>query len=465
MQFTVFVDFAEHLAPCSTGGVQDDRIKVIELLHYLAGSIALRNSNNLLILNGRGDLVDDLVTAHIKHIHLLQPAGEEKKKFLNAATAFYDKAAFEAGLELEGVAGLSQNTPNRGIERLLRASHRIGRCITGKEISAQKDADVRTLSEGTLIALDTSRVLGVDLVGKNIETPARIMDALGRQLLHGVRTMPANIILAGAPATGKTDIAIRAAYNAQCSAYRMLSPKDSLVGSTERKARLQQQALKDWSPNVAVTDELTESLPMRRGEFNGDSGASEAVTAELLNHLSDETRRGRNLFIGTTNRMEAIGEAMRSRFVVIPVLQPLKEDLPQIIATLAKRITPDCDVSADDHKVIEAADIFYLKGANPRYIHGSLCSGMQFCEADVIDPDLVLFAANDFCSPADRLSSEYADLVAIRFCTSRSFLPWNGRADYSFPEYLRGLVSESTRDVDYSALDRRITELKPYVDV
>jgi hypothetical protein len=204
---------------------------------------------------------------------------------------------------------------------------------------------------------------------------------------------------------------------------------------------------------------------MSRGMPNGDSGASDAVIAELLNHLSDETRRGKNLFIGTTNRIESIGEAMRSRFVIIPVLQPLKEDFPQIIAALAKRIAPDCDVHAYDQQVIEAADIFYLKGANPRYIHGALCNAMQFCEAHMIDPDLVLFAANDFCTPADRLSSEFADLVAIKFCTSRSFLPWTGQTNYKLPEYLRGLVSESTGEVNYSALDRRIAELKPYVDV
>lgn len=465
IQFAVFVDFTEHLAPCSSNGVADDRIKVIELLHYLAGSIAVRSSGNVLILNGRADLVDDLVTGHIKHVHLLQPTCEQKEIFLSAALTLYDKAAFEEGLGTAGVAGLSQNTPNRGLERLLRASHRTGRRVTAKEVSAQKDADVRSLSEGTLIALDVSRVVGVDLVGTNIETPASIMDNLGRQLLRGAPTMPANIVLAGAPSTGKTDLALRAAYNAQCSAYRMLSPKDSLVGSTERKARLQQQALKDWSPNVAVCDELTEALPMRRGGFNGDSGASDAVSAEILSNLSDETRRGRNLFIGTTNRIESIGEAMRSRFVIIPVLQPLKEDLPLIIASLAKRIKPECDIRADDQKVLEASEMFYLKGASPRYIHGALCNAMQSTATDTVDANLVLFAANDFCTPADRASSEYADLVAIRFCTSRSFLPWTGKPNYRFPEYLRGVVSESTGELDFSALDRRIAELRPYVDV
>ena len=465
IQFAVFIDFAEHLAPCATNGVTDDRIKAIELLHYLAGSIGLRNSGNILILNGRADLVDDLVTAHIRHIHLLQPTGEEKQKFLAAAMRLYDKARFEDGLEPEGVAALSQNTPNRGLEGLLRASHRTGRRLTGKEISSQKDADVRSLSEGTLIALDVGRIVGIDLAGTNIETPARIMDALGRQLLHGAATMPANILLCGAPSTGKTDLALRSAHNAQCSAFRLLSPKDSLVGSTERKARLQQQALKDWSPNVAVCDELTEALPMRRGGINLDSGTSDAVIAEMLNHLSDETRRGRNLFIGTTNRTESIGEAMRSRFVIIPVIQPLKEDLPLIIASLARRIKPDCDIRADDEKVIEAADMFHLKGASPRYIHGALCNAMQSVESDVIDADLVLSAADDFCIPADRSSSEYADLVAIRFCTSRSFLPWTGKPSYRFPEYVRGLVSGSTGELDYAALERRIAELKPYVDV
>jgi hypothetical protein len=120
------------------------------------------------------------------------------------------------------------------------------------------------------------------------------------------------------------------------------------VGETERKARLQQTALREWVPNIAFADEITEMLPLERSDFDGDSGASRAVMAALLTSLSDETRRGKSLLIATTNCPWRMGAAMRSRFVVLPVLHPLKEDYASIVVATAPRIAPQTELDAAD---------------------------------------------------------------------------------------------------------------------
>lgn len=468
MRFAVCFEFTDHFAPCGIPGSQpDSQLVIIELVHIMSQSLSLRNTGNLLLFHGRLDLIDQLVRSAPKSIRLPQPSKEEKQEFIAAALELYDEALFEDGLTVEGVVSLTVNTPNRGLENLLRASHRAARALTAKDIAEQKNRDVEQLSEGTLLPLDTSRARGVRLVGQNIEVPQKFMRQLAVRLYRGDASTPANVLAAGAPATGKTDLVLQLAEQAQCPAYQMVSPKGGIVGETERKARLQQQALREWVPAVAFCDEITEALPLERGEFNGDSGASKAVTAELLASLSDESRRGRSLFIAATNRVWAMGAAMRSRFIVIPVLSPLREDFASIIVATADRITPGCNIRADDNRVLEAGEIFYTKGANPRHIRSALSNAVVITEKETIDPDLILFAARDLCSMCDRASSIYADLQAIRFCTSKSFLPWgNGPADkYSFPEYLKGIVNEANGDVDGSALERRIEELRPYVNV
>lgn len=467
MRFAICLEFCEHLTPLLTNGTQTDaQMIVTELVHLTSQSLALRDSGNLIVFHGRNGLIDELVCTALHHIHLLQPNETEKAAFVEMALALYSDATFEDGLSPEAIVSLTVNTPNRGTENLIRASHRCKRSLTANEICEQKNRDVVELSEGTLRPLDTTGVQNIHLVGKNVEKPQSILLRLADCLLRGDISMPSNIILSGAPGTAKTDLAKLVAYTGKSPAYEMISPKGSLVGETERKARLQQQALKEWTPSVAFCDEISEALPLERSEFDGDSGASRAVAATLLSALSDESRRGKSLLIATTNRPWAMGAAMRSRFTVIPVLFPLKEDFPSIIVATAKRIGPSSQIHTTDDAIVEAANIFYQKGANPRHIRSALSNALLLSGKTEFEPQTALFAAHDLCASTDFGSTIYADLWAIKCCTSRSFLPWSDEPNqYSFPEYLKDVVNEQTGEINETALNNRITELKPSANV
>jgi ATPase family associated with various cellular activities (AAA) len=471
MRFAFVFQFAEHLAPGASGGLAngtqtDQQVVAIELAHITAQSLALRASGNLVMFFGRESLTDDLVRAALFNVHLPQPGFEEKLEFLGAASALYPGASFEAGLTPETVARLTANTPNRGLEALIRASDRSGREVKARELSEQKNRDVEEISEGTLLPLETSRIENLQLYGVNIAKPQQVLAQLSTALLRGIRSMPKNVLLAGAPGTAKTDLAIFTAHNGKAAAYQLISPKGSLVGETERKARLQQRALDEWTPNIGFIDEITEALPLERSEFDGDSGASRAVFGALLTSLSDESRRGRSLLISTTNRPWAMGAAMRSRFDVIPVLQPLKEDYAGIVLTTARRIAPVPDVEMTDARVREAADIFFQKGANPRHICAALSNALLLNGHESFTPEIILFAAHDLCASTDQPSAIYADLWAIKLCTSRAFLPWNDKLSaYPFPAYLQGVIDPKTGDVRESELNKRIEEYRPHANV
>lgn len=465
LRFIFVIEFSEHLMPSLVNGTQtDNQLIAAELSHITGQSLALRSSGNFVVFHGREGLMDELVCGALRHVRLPQPDEQEKRAFLDAALTLYTAASFEEELSPHGIAHLTVNTPNRGLEALLRASHRSGRAISAKELTEQKNRDVEALSEQTLTPLETGRAAGLKLFGTNIKRPQQILKRMADALLAGDPAMPANVLLAGAPGTAKTDLAILTAYQGKAAAYQMLSPKGGLVGETERKARLQQMALKEWNPNVAFCDEITESLPLERSDFDGDSGASRAVTAALLTALSDESRRGRSLLIATTNRPWAMGAAMRSRFTIIPVLQPLPHDYPGIVVATAQRIVSDLTLDAADRKIVQSGSIFYEKGANPRHIRAALSNALLLEGA--LTPDTILFAAHDLCAATDMTSAIYADLWAIRCCSSKSFLPWsNDIGSYPFPLYLKEVVDAKTGGIHEEALNKKIEELRPYANV
>lgn len=468
MRVGMCFEFTEHFAPCvAPGGQAEVQLVISEHIHILSQSLALRTSGNRLFFHGRLQHIDELVAGHIKKIRIPQPDKEEKAEFLKTALDIYPNARFENGIDADGVLALTTHTPNRGIENLLRASDRSGRPLTAAEIAEQKNLDVKELSEGTLRPLDTRRVHDVNLVGRNVEVPRAILHRWARMLLKNDQMTPANVLLAGGPASGKTDLTLEVAFLAQCPAYQMLSPKDGIVGGTERKARQQQDALKEWQPCVAAIDELTETFPVDRGGFNGDSGASLAVIAELLTGLSDQTRCGRSVILATTNRVSSIGPALLTRFVVLPVLFPLKQDFPSIIAEIARKLLSGITFDPSDQKLKKAGDIFYSKGAGPRHIRTALTNVATTVDGLTDGGEIALLAAGDLIPTHNFLSVVYADLQAIRHCTSKRLLPWDGDNvhTYTFPDYLSGIVDPATGDIDLSAIDRRIKELEPYSNV
>ncbi|MBX3291556.1 MAG: AAA family ATPase [Acidobacteria bacterium] len=467
LRFAFCLEFAEHMIPALNNGTQtDNQLVAIELAHITGQSLALRKSGNLIIFHAREGLVDPLVCSTLHPIRLTQPNFSEKFAFISKATEIYPNARFDPNLTKEGVAYLTANTPNRSLESLIRASYRGGKLITTKELTHQKNRDVEEMSESTLLPLDTDRVADLRLFGRNVNKPRTILEELGNALLRRERTMPANILLAGAPATAKTDLALMVARIGNVPAYQMLSPKGGIVGETERKARLQQIALKEWSPNIAFIDEITEAFPLERNDFDGDSGASRAVMASLLTALSDESRRGESLLIATTNCPWRMGAAMRSRFIVIPVLQSLKEDYPGIITVTAARISPDFEATEDDENVIRAAEIFYTKGANPRHIRGCLSNIMMLAGTSVLSSELILQAAYDFCATTDLHSAIYADLWAIQSCTSKSFLPWSDSLDeYPIPQYLSDVIDPVNGEVNYRVLNEKIEQYRKHANL
>lgn len=469
------LDFGEDIFPSGDDrGHQNDWVlQLNELLALIGGEYLRRRQRFLLVVCGIPERMDRRVVGCFQTVALPQPEREEKLIFLQTLLGLphLANARLEAGLTPAMVANLAARTPNQGLEEAMLESARTGRPITSARIIERKRADVVTLSDGTLTMLDTERVRGIRLAGRTVERPYKLLMTWAQGLRNGDPQTPMNVLLAGAPSTAKTDLALQAAFQSQTPTYQLHSPKAPFVGQSEMRARLQQRVFQQMWPAFGFVDEITEAMPMQRGSQNLDSGATDAVAAEMLNALADGSRAGKTLLIATTNCPWRVGSAMASRFIYLPVLQAVEEDYPAIVCAIASRLLPEPDWDPEDASVRHAAAVFFRKGASPRVIRSIISS--KLATSPTLRPTELLLRASADCAPQhprDRAGSEYADLYALSVCSDFAMLPWHGCiSDYPIPPYLREIVTDQVGPdeghIDRERLAHRLEELRPHVNV
>lgn len=460
MKFLFVFEFTSDIMPNAT---TVNQLVARELIYNLVCSRPFLDNGNMFILSDVTEgKIDSQVQGLIYHLFLPYPNFEEKLEFVKGLHRQYPNAQYSPELDDQQIANLSSSTPNRGLDLVFRASHISGCPIEVRGLIEQKSKDVQTISEETISMLDTTRIKEVALKGENIRVPMEFLRKQANGLRSRDKSIPTNILLLGAPGTGKTDMAILTAHWAAVPIYQLNSPKAGIVGETERRATLQTRIFASTTPSLGFIDEITEAMPMQR-THNLDSGASDSVMQALLNTLSDNSREGQSMLIATTNCGYKMGAAMRDRFVVVPVIMPAIEDFPEIICSIAKQIS-GVSINPQDNYIQQAAKEFYDKHIMPRRIRAAL---KLVCQQDGLIPKAILDAAND-ANPLDEaswLAAVYADLSAISLTVSKRLLPWYGREDsYPFPDYIKEILDENM-EVDPVKLNKELNRLQPYVNV
>lgn len=460
MKFLFLFEFTSHIMPNAT---TENQLAAREWIYKLVYSRPFLDNGNMFILSDVTEgKIDSQIQGFIYHLFLPYPNYEEKLEFIKGLHRQYPNAQYSPELDDQQIANLSSSTPNRGLDLVFRASHISGCPIEVKGLIEQKSKDVQTISEETISMLDTTRIKEVALKGENVRVPMEFLRKQANGLRSRDKSIPTNILLLGAPGTGKTDMAILTAYWAAVPIYQLNSPKAGIVGETERRATLQTRIFASTTPSLGFIDEITEAMPMQR-THNLDSGASDSVMQALLNTLSDNSREGLSMLIATSNCGNKMGAAMRDRFVVVPVIMPAIEDFPEIICSIAKQIS-GVSINPQDNYIQQAAKEFYDKHIMPRRIRAAL---KLVCQQDGLTPKAILDAAKD-ANPLDEaswLAAVFSDLEAISLTVSKNLLPWHGHEDsYPFPDYIKQVLDENM-ELDPVKLNRELNRLRPYVNV
>lgn len=461
-RFIIGFNFPEHLFP------EDQKPSVLqkvslELAHELINSLALRKSECLIILKEERECsVNQLLRNQVPVVRIPSANSEERRLLLRSLKIKYPN--FKTILTDEELVAMSRNMLNRSVEKIFYASSKYGSEITPSLLSEENRNDILRQSEGTLSPVDMTRVVN-RLAGRTIEPVLNILDKVADDLKMGRKTLR-NVILAGAPSTGKTALATYVAQKSGMQAFTVNSVKNSLVGESERRLDVLLNLAREMG-GIYIIDEIDSLFNFDRNQQNMDSGVSNALSAKFLSFFSDESLAGKAMFIGTTNRPDAISDAMRSRFSIIPVISPLREDMPEILGHVCKGLDPTFDMNKDELR--NAAWRYFDAGASIREIRESLVASQLILGAG-LSANVITHSASAVIPDTARESYIYADLMAVKNSKSASFLPfWDNSTNspnlnFPYPSHLKEVLDDHLY-IDQFKLNRKLKELKPYANV
>ena len=470
LRFLILIEFSEHLLPQLNNGTHtQEQIMAIELALRLSNSLGFRKSQNYTILSeARPGLMESLIYQNMDSVTISQPGIPEKLDFIKALKNRYTNAKVEELLTDDVIANLSSGTPNRSLESIFLTSEKTKEEITPKKLFSRKQADIISLSEGTLEAIDHERVKGIKIVGSTIQKPMQILNRIANGLKEGNKNIPRNIILCGSPSGGKTVLTLLAAANASVPAFNLVNPKSQWVGESERRTKVMLNLLRELG-GLGLIDEVELQLPMNRNQNSSDSGVTQNLIGQLQSFLADTSLAGKVCLVGTSNRPNAISEAMRQRWIVLPVLMPLEQDYPEIILSIAESLNPDIYIELGNPRLLAASERFSRASAAPREIREALVAS-QAVLSNALSIEHIEFASHDIIPNNNRIASIFSDYVALSYCRNNSFLPWwNDEknlpdSDYPFPGYIRNILSDDL-SIDHQKLSKLIAELEPYANV
>lgn len=470
LRFLILIEFSEHLLPQLNNGTHtQEQIMAIELALRLSNSLGFRKSQNYTILSeARPGLMESLIYQNMDSVTISQPVIPEKLDFIKALKNRYTKAKVEELLTDDVIANLSSGTPNRSLEAIFMTSEKTNEEITPKKLFSRKQADIISLSEGTLEAIDHDRIRGIKIVGTTIRKPMQILNRIANGLKEGNKNIPRNIILCGSPSGGKTVLTLIAAANASVPAFNLLSPKSQWVGESERRTKVMLNLLRELG-GLGLIDEVELQLPMNRNQSSSDSGVTQNLIGQLQSFLADTSLAGKVCLVGTSNRPNAISEAMRQRWIVLPVLMPLEQDYPEIILSIAESLNPEISIELCNPRLLAASERFSRAGAAPREIREALVSS-QAVLPNALSIEHIEFASYDISPNNNSIASIFSDYVALSYCRNNSFLPWWDDEknlpdpEFPFPGYIKEILTEDL-SIDHQKLSKRITELEPYANV
>lgn len=150
-----------------------------------------------------------------------------------------------------------------------------------------------------------------------------------------------NILMAGAPGTGKSVIANALAYELgyKCVQWSPALTQSKWVGETEQ----QLQKVLNWVeanlPCALFVDEIDVAMTSRDGGAIDTSGVGSKMLSILMPWLEQDHVKGQLLFIAATNRPDNIDAALKRRLqTILPVLPPSSpEERAQVIANILMR--------------------------------------------------------------------------------------------------------------------------------
>jgi ATP-dependent 26S proteasome regulatory subunit len=460
----LIIDFTSFLIPNGTSDMlHPDTTRMVENLVRVAQDDELRKLNSFLIGICYSREIHDLVRRNWCIIDLPLPVEADRQAYYELLVGGDHFAPLEAGIGFPEFLSLSRGCRLRDIENVMRQAYAEGRRVARDDFNAVREATLNALVGDHLVVrqpsgLTFNEIAGMDALRHFISSIATVVKA-GK---HGLA--PGGILLQGPPGTGKTFVvdAIAATFGYTILEWR--SMKSMWLGQSEANLDTALGAIEAMNPVVVLIDEADQVLSGRQEGHAGDGGTGGYMFGRLLNFMGDGRLKGRVVWVLCSNRPDLIDPALADRIgCCVPLLRPVKKDIPRILISLAEQIHVTLDLP--ERRLIEIIRAL-PKQVSIRKLKDLVGLAALHSGDDHIGPDELMAALSNVLFNEDQMKIDYWTLLAVRMATYATLLPWRNGVEVipeNIPQCLNEIVSPTTGDIEAGALDQKIFELSRMV--
>lgn len=464
LRFAALIDYTENLAPSvqTAAAAADEHIFVAESIHSLGLSPALRKSGNKLICVVREGLQHPLLN-DLHKITYDFPTQEVAEAFLRVALQKKDingkpyYACLANDLDVRECARLICGLPLRHADRMLLEAKASKGKLSRSDVLAAKTKSILDTSEGTLALLSTDQTFD-DIVG--LMAAKQFFLQVAKLMQEGNPATPRAIALIGPPGTAKTTFAIILGKMVGANVVKFNEVQNMYVGESQRRMNLALALAPGLEPCILFVDEITEMVASR-SNANFDSGVSQELLGMLFQFSARDDLRGKVLLLAASNVPERLDVAWHDRFIFVPFLELVPEEMRHLMRVKAKQINDSIELDIDAPEIIEACQLLHQKGVSPRRVYDILNHAQMFSKDGSLKPKTILEAAHKYTGPANPMAIAYSSLSAIALTSFVDYLPWSQNpSTYLYPWYLEGVVDKATGQLDRVELEKRRNEYR-----
>jgi AAA+ superfamily predicted ATPase len=468
----LIVQYADLLAPVAEGSIflQPEQQIVLETLHRWGADDAIRQAQNIVILISYEGGVNSLLTRSgvYQTIQIPLPDEDTRHEFIHLLLNLTDGvnrkyAKLEDGFTAEEMSRVSNGLRLIDIEALFRS--RSDSVIKRDDIQTIKSNTIREMAGGLVEVVEP--IEGFESIA-GLESVKEYFKFLKWMFQNGSPAVPYAMILAGVPGSGKSKLCSTLAKELNLPLLILRNLHGPFVGQSEANLERVLRIVESMSPCVVLIEEIDQGIGQRGTGLSGDSGTTNRMSQRFWEALgSSQRNRGKNLWIGTSNRPDLLDTAMLDRFqVIIPFLHPTPREVSTLLPVIAKQINRKL---ADDIDLISISNLPNLYLPTVRGLVEIMTSAAQRADYEsgivnsTIENKHLMAAARDYKITYDVIQHEYIALKAVEMVSFSSLLPWmsfNGkRPDAEIPSYLQEIVDPDGY-LDTSKLSARIRELE-----
>lgn len=286
-------------------------------------------------------------SSRFERIFIPAPSLDERIFFIEKLQTQHE-LSFEGDLDIPAIGRLTAGLGYKNLEDIFL---RAGDVLTRDAIRVRKAAIIQSEYGAVLEAIEPT--IGFNDIGGHTEVRQFVQKAIIDPLRTGgdKRRIPMGLIFGGPPGTGKSLFAKALAKECGLNMVRFDPSKvfGRYVGDSERNLAKALQGIKQNSPSIVFIDEMDQVL----SRSTQGSGPESRVFGRILEFIADPTHRGEIIFVGATNRIDLIDDALRrpGRFDQVLLFAPPSADDRKVILSiqLAKQgieMNPE-DVPAD----------------------------------------------------------------------------------------------------------------------